>query len=71
MCEPDKWSDTFKAFLSRALNVDVVADEESDVYPEKRATAKELLDDPFICCACSAEEFMEFANEIIAKRKNE
>lgn len=40
--EPEKWSDTFKNFLSCCLELD----------PQKRATAQELLDHPFLKLAC-------------------
>lgn len=40
--EPEKWSDTFKNFMARCLEVDVSA----------RATADELLKHPFLRMAC-------------------
>jgi len=40
--EPEKWSDTFKSFLSCCLEQD----------PAKRATATQLLEHPFLKLAC-------------------
>jgi len=44
--EPQKWSDSFKHFLSRCLDMEV----------EKRASADELLQHPFLQKACSLSE---------------
>ena len=40
--EPDKWSDTFKDFMSRSLDIDF----------HNRATAEELLEHPFLRMSC-------------------
>jgi serine/threonine protein kinase len=44
------WSKTFTHFLARCL----------DLNPERRASAEELLQHPFLGLSCSQEEFAAF-----------
>lgn len=46
--EPHKWSETFKDFMARCLEVNTVA----------RATAEELLEHPFMLMACDTKELV-------------
>eukprot|EP01027_Heterolobosea_sp_BB2_P006096 GEZU01009247.1.p2 GENE.GEZU01009247.1~~GEZU01009247.1.p2 ORF type:complete len:124 (+),score=37.93 GEZU01009247.1:263-634(+) len=54
--DPEKWSNTFKDFISSCLTKN----------PEKRATAKEMLNHPFIAKATTSTSFMV---DIMRKRK--
>ncbi|CBK20560.2 uncharacterized protein [Blastocystis hominis] len=61
VANPEKWSDSFQDFLAHALAVD----------PNERWSAAQLLEHPFLENTCSAEEFISFANEVLAKKKKE
>ena len=55
---PEKWTETFKDFLSQALDKDQTT----------RASAEELLRHDFIKCACTQEEFSRFGGRILKAR---
>ncbi|ELP88109.1 serine/threonine protein kinase PAK, putative [Entamoeba invadens IP1] len=48
------WDDKFKKFLDRCLCVD----------PTQRATATQLLADPFLTMECTENEFVDFLDEV-------
>jgi len=59
--KPDLLSDEFKAFELRCTAKD----------PANRATALELLKEPFLEKACSKEEFLRFMEEFATIRDNQ
>ncbi len=60
MAEPAKWSGTLLHFLSLCL----------DMEPDRRCSADELLQHPFIKLACSTDEFSKFVNSRLAPKWN-
>ncbi|CAN0213372.1 unnamed protein product, partial [Ectocarpus fasciculatus] len=57
--DPNKWSRGFIHFLASSLDVEV----------EKRYTADQLLQHPFIQTACSESEFSAHVRKMLAKKK--
>ncbi|CAM9350121.1 unnamed protein product [Ectocarpus sp. 12 AP-2014] len=57
--DPNKWSQGFVHFLASSLDVEV----------EKRYTADQLLQHPFIQTACSEAEFSAHVRKMLAKKK--
>ncbi|KFM62497.1 hypothetical protein X975_21250, partial [Stegodyphus mimosarum] len=53
LSQPSKWSKQFNDFLTKCLVKD----------PQKRASAKELLEHPFICNACDSRPLRELISE--------
>merc|ERR1712188_104019 len=51
--EPEKWSADFQDFVSQCLIKEV----------EDRPSGEELLQHPFLKCACTAEEFITLIEE--------
>ncbi|CAM9126309.1 unnamed protein product [Pylaiella littoralis] len=57
--DPNKWSKGFVHFLDSSLDVEV----------EKRYTADQLLQHPFVQSACTEAEFSEHVKNMLAKKK--
>lgn len=57
--QADKWSNTFKHFMSRCLEVNVA----------QRGTAEELLKHPFLQMACSSSELQALIRKALKKNK--
>lgn len=57
--QADKWSNTFKHFMSRCLEVNVA----------QRGTAEELLKHPFLQMACSTSELQALIRKALKKNK--
>lgn len=57
---PDSWSSAFKSMYECTTNID----------PTGRPTAAQLLEHPFLKCACSSETFLVFTERCKAESRN-